>query len=374
MGPEGVVDLEIVGLVAGDVEHRLVAREIEILLGGGNADALAALAVQVAPIAAVGSVAYDHRMAFRDDRAVRIAHRDAQQAGPVDRQSVEHDRAVAGLVAVALRQAVDRHRRLEEEIALGQRRRVAPGVLGLEAEAEGLARPAQGREDGAPDRRRAGHDGDARRIDDRREMAGGADVGQHLELEAAFHEGLHLHARRPARGVAEDDRNGVALAQIAAANPGGERPPARPGGDAEAGIVELDARLAVGPRRDVAGRGRIVDLETTEIGHRPERHPDRADIVEPVAADGVGQREGLRRAHRHRVRGLQLRMAEQHRVRAGLDRRPGLAHQMFRHRPVERVGAHASSPPSSGRPCGTLRRFARDSSVLPPRRTDSTPG
>ena len=94
MGPEGVVDLEIVSLVARDVEHRLVAREVEILLGGGDADALAALAVQVAPIAAIGAVAHHHRMAFRDRRAGGpgcIAHGNAQQAGPVDRQPVEHD-------------------------------------------------------------------------------------------------------------------------------------------------------------------------------------------------------------------------------------------------------------------------------------------
>ena len=374
MGPEGVVDLEIVGLVAGDVEHRLVAREIEILLGGGDADALAALAVQIAPVAAVGPFAHDHRMAFRHNRAVRIAHRNAQQAGPVDRQIVEHDRAVARVVAVALRQAVDRQSGLEDEIALGQRRRVAPGVLGLEAETEGLTRPAQGGEHGAPDRRRARHDGDAGRVDDRREMAGGAHVGQHLELEAALHEGLHLHARRPARGIAEDDGDRVALTQIATADPGGERPPARPGGDAEAGIIEHDTRIAVGLRGNKAGCGRIVHLQAAEIGHRPERHPDRAGIVQAVAADRVGQREGLRRARGHRVRGLQLRMTQQHRVRAGLDRRPGLAHQMFRHRPVERIGEHAGSPPSSGRPRGKLRRFARDSAVLPPRRTDSTPG
>jgi len=47
--PEGIVDLEIIGLVAGCVEKGEVARKLEILARGIDADRLAALPVHVAP-------------------------------------------------------------------------------------------------------------------------------------------------------------------------------------------------------------------------------------------------------------------------------------------------------------------------------------
>src|SRR3546814_3211695 len=80
-----------------------------------------------------------------------------------------------------------------------------PAVLGLEAEMEGLAGSAQARQHGAPDRRRAGHDGDRGGLRQRHVVSDGADVGADLELEAGLAEGLQLHAGRPLRGVAEDD-------------------------------------------------------------------------------------------------------------------------------------------------------------------------
>ena len=40
-------------------------------------------------------------------------------------------------------------------------------------------------------------------------------VGQYLELESGLRHGLHAHARRAARGVAEHDRDDVALAHAA---------------------------------------------------------------------------------------------------------------------------------------------------------------
>ena len=49
--PERVGDLEVVALVAGDVDERLVARVAEVVFRRAGADGLAALAVQVAPVA-----------------------------------------------------------------------------------------------------------------------------------------------------------------------------------------------------------------------------------------------------------------------------------------------------------------------------------
>ena len=57
--PERVADLEVVGLMAGAVEERLVAGEVEVLAGRGDADRLPALAVHVAPIPAEGTIPYD---------------------------------------------------------------------------------------------------------------------------------------------------------------------------------------------------------------------------------------------------------------------------------------------------------------------------
>src|SRR3546814_3287379 len=74
-----------------------------------------------------------------------------------------------------------------------------PAVLGLEAEMEGLAGSAQARQHGAPDRRRAGHDGDRGGLRQRHVVSDGADVGADLELEAGLAEGLQLHAGRPLR-------------------------------------------------------------------------------------------------------------------------------------------------------------------------------
>jgi hypothetical protein len=50
--PKGIVDLEIVGLVAAHVKESQVAGKIEIFSGIVDADGFAALPMQIAPIAA----------------------------------------------------------------------------------------------------------------------------------------------------------------------------------------------------------------------------------------------------------------------------------------------------------------------------------
>ena len=48
--PEGIVDLKIVGLVAGDIQKGFVARKFKIIPRGGESDRFAALSVQIAPV------------------------------------------------------------------------------------------------------------------------------------------------------------------------------------------------------------------------------------------------------------------------------------------------------------------------------------
>ena len=74
------------------------------------------------------------------------------------------------------------------------RRRITPFILCLQAEYETLTWAAQTRQDGTPHIWLAWHNGDCRRVWDRREMANGADIRKHLELKSFLDEGLHLHA------------------------------------------------------------------------------------------------------------------------------------------------------------------------------------
>ena len=61
VAPECSIYLEIIGLMAGDVEECQVAREIEIVLDGADADGLACLTMQVAPVRCDIAAANDQR-------------------------------------------------------------------------------------------------------------------------------------------------------------------------------------------------------------------------------------------------------------------------------------------------------------------------
>ena len=114
--PERVGDLEVVALVADDVDEGQVARVAEIALRRAHADGLAALPVQVAPIAS------DRRR--RRPLACGLARASSSPfamsakleiAGVVGDEILDDARTVAGLDRDALRQAAQRPRRHERE-------------------------------------------------------------------------------------------------------------------------------------------------------------------------------------------------------------------------------------------------------------------
>ena len=326
MRPERVVDLEVVGLVAGRVEEGQIAREREVLARGADADRFARLAVHIRPIAGGRRVADDQRVGIAQNGAAGAQDAQPQRARLGDAEALDGQRALAQRIDDFGRQTVDRHIGLEGQRLVGLVGRVAPGVLGLDAEHEALARAPERRQHGLPDRRVARHDGDRRAGDDGHEMADRADVGEHLEFEAALAEGLHLHARRAARGVAEGDRDGVALAQAAAAHP--HRQAFEPGPRvALRMIIERQRRLVVGDRGDVVGRLRVVGLQPAPVGRETEHDADRAGVVDAIAPDDEAQRESLQAARLEGAGWLELGAAEQHRVLGRLGGRPDIANE-----------------------------------------------
>ena len=158
-----------------------------------------------------------------------------------------------------------------------------------------LARSPQGGQYRPPNMRRAGDDGDGRGFRQRHVMADGADIGQHLEFESALAKGLHAHAGRALGGVAENDGDGVALAQIAAVQARGQR--LEPG-PLMAGVVvaERDARAGAGVGGDIIGGRRIVGLQHAVVADETEHYADAAGVVDAVAPDRVDQAKGLQTA------------------------------------------------------------------------------
>src|SRR5262249_19305241 len=113
LGPECVGDLEIVALMADDVDESEIARIAEIAVRRAHADGFAALPVQIAPVAPQRGV---RDRAQRTGAGKLLAIGDETQleiAGRIRDQIVEDARAIAALDRNALRQAADRLRGYE---------------------------------------------------------------------------------------------------------------------------------------------------------------------------------------------------------------------------------------------------------------------
>ncbi|MCP4246608.1 MAG: sulfatase-like hydrolase/transferase, partial [bacterium] len=113
--------------------------------------------------------------------------------------------------------------------------RIAPPVLGLHAEAEGLAGPHPGRQDGPPSLGRPGDDADGGLLRQRHIGVGGDGIGEDAELEGLLAEGLHAHAGGAAAGVAEGYGDRVAFLHETLDDLDVEAPV--PGPDVQLGIV-----------------------------------------------------------------------------------------------------------------------------------------
>ena len=154
LAPEVVRDLEVVPLVAADVEERPVAGEREVVARGVGADGLLALAVQIAPVVAVRGIGLDAQgVRLREQFPVLAEDPDPAlpRVGGGDRKPVHLPAELPRPEGDGLGQAVDRPAvGGEADGALHPVARVAPPVLALQAQPEAVPRPSQGRKDGDP--------------------------------------------------------------------------------------------------------------------------------------------------------------------------------------------------------------------------------
>src|SRR3546814_646479 len=93
MFPEGVVDLEIVGLMRRHIQKRLIAGEIEVFSRCSYPDRFPALPMQVAPVAAVTAITNQQGPSF-DQTGFTIVHGDAQVPGVAYPEIFQSDRTL----------------------------------------------------------------------------------------------------------------------------------------------------------------------------------------------------------------------------------------------------------------------------------------
>ena len=278
-----------------------IARVAEIALRRAHADGLAALAVQVAPIAP--------QRRRRRPRASGLARaisspfamsRSSRSPAVVGDEILDDTRTVAGLDRDALRQAAQRPRRHERKTLIGVRGRVAPHVLGDDGEAERLADHRERGPDRLPARRRTGHQIEPGLLGQLAEFISREGIDRGLELDVLLDIGLQAIAGRALPAVAETYGQRVAGAQIAAADANEQRVGVWP--DVEA--VEPDFELGAVARLDrgEVRRGGLVELRLAHIGGCPPRDLHHPGIVDAERARGVDERQLGVRARDKRAR------------------------------------------------------------------------
>ena len=185
--PERVGDLEVVALVADDVDEGRVARVAEVVFGRTHADGLAALAVQIAPVAPQRRGRHDaQRIGARELLAVSAMTRSSTSPGAsATRFSITRgpsprlDRDARGQAAHRPRR---RRARASASRLVG---RIAPHVLGDDRQPERLAHDRERRQDRLPARRRPGHQVERRLLRQLAELVGRERVDGGLELDSA---------------------------------------------------------------------------------------------------------------------------------------------------------------------------------------------
>ena len=217
LSPERVGDLEIVALMATDIEKRPVTGECEVVAGGVGADGLFALSVEVAPVVAVCG-------AGRDPEGVRLRETDALFGkdpdppfpGIGDGETVHLPGELSRRERHRLGQPVEGTVGRQTNRSIHPVARVAPLVLALEAEAEAVPLPAQGRKDGEPLQTRSGPDVDGRLslVRKRNVLVAREGIGEHAKLERRLDECLEPQPWRALPAVAEADDDPVSLGEI----------------------------------------------------------------------------------------------------------------------------------------------------------------
>ena len=321
--PERTRDLEVVALVAGEVQSGKVAGEAEVLLRRARADGLLGLAVQVAPVAAPPKARIDHHGVaaewYAGPRVLRLEG-DRQVARRVDRQTIEADGPLRAADLQRAGQPAHRTARSHTETGRFRGGWVAPAILRLRQHAERRSRRAHSRQQRAPAHRRTGHDRDRGHSRHLLEAIGGDRVDQNPQLEGRLAERLHADTGAAARTVAEAHLDTVALSQEAVQHL--DLHGSAPGPDIVLRVVAQRQRYTVRcPRAHVVRRGWIVELRRPHVGGVAPADLDAPGIVDTEVAGAIGEHELL--------------------VAARFDlRRQGMAHRAGRARAVMRIRCH----------------------------------
>ncbi len=246
---------------------------------------------------------HEHRVFRRHAQRVRptellaaiVEHAQDALTRRVDEQALDHRGKIPWREAHRRRQSRDRPVRLQSQAAVDEIGRIAPLVVGLDAQAKRLAHPHQRRQHGTPAHARPGHDGDLRAFGQGDVVIGGDRVGKDAELELALAVGLQADAGRALPAVAEADGDGVAGAEEVLHHADVER--AAPGANIALELPLGFQRRAVGGlHRGVALAFRIGELHGPEVGGEAEADLDRAGVIDPEGAGRIDEREALQRA------------------------------------------------------------------------------
>ena len=274
LAPERVGDLEVVPLVAADVEERPVAGEREVGAGGVGADGLLALAVQIAPEVAVRGVRLDAEgVGLREQLPVLAEDPDPALPRIGDRKAVHLPAELSRPECDHFGEALDRPVGGKANGPLHPVARVAPPVLTLEAQPEAFPRPAKRRQDGDPlhPRPRPDADGGLGFVRQRDVFVAREGIGEHAELEARLDEGLEPEPRRALAPVAEADDDPVALRKVPVAAHVERDPP----GARVAAVLTAHGERDPGRGLDggVPGPRRVVALDHRLVGLHAETRP-----------------------------------------------------------------------------------------------------
>ena len=187
LAPERAGDLEVVALVAHDVEEGLVAAELEVFARRVGAERLVGLAVRVAPEVHERQCPGPRRAGDWPGTAPPPLSSSTRMARSPGCSQPAVLRATAAKAArrkaQARRQTRDRAIGLEPQRAVDEVGGIAPLVVGLDREAERLAGAHERRQHGAPAHARPRHDGNLRALRQRHVVVGGDRIGEDAELE-----------------------------------------------------------------------------------------------------------------------------------------------------------------------------------------------
>jgi len=291
-------------LVTDHVDKGLVAGVAEVIFRTAHADGLAALAVQIGPVAPQRRGGDDaERIGARCDLAIGN-ELEIEIADLVRDDVVDDARAVAPRDGDGLGQAAQRQGGSQRKSARRVLGRVAPHVLGDERQPKRLADNRERRQDRLPAHGRPGDQIERWLLWQFAEFVSRESIDRGAQLDILLDIGLQAQTRRAAPAVAEPNGQRIAGPQIAAADADEQRVGIGPNVETVEPHFELGA--VAGFDRGEIRRIGLGELRLCEVGRGAPRHFHHAGIVDAERAGGVDQRElGVGACHK-RPSGQQL--------------------------------------------------------------------